>query len=496
MFAQIAMECCTLSLSRFGNVRTPWDDLFPSDGGPPQAVRVVSAVETFLLAEMSMKRLCSRAVVMSLMLAASRAVAATPVMTGSPQEGDRVAICGDSITEQKNYSVLIEDYLLACQPAPKIEAVQFGWGGETTWGFAPRMKQDVLWFKPTVATVNYGMNDGGYSKVDDKRLADYRKNTKDIIEQLKAAGTRLIVIGGPGAVDTDKFHTFIAQGHDAAVMYNKTLATFGDAARDVATQEGVAFADLHTTMADAMVKFKQLHPDKSFVGNDGIHPENVGHTVMAYAFLKAMGCSGDIGTITIDLNGNQATATDGQHVDSFADGTATVTSTKWPFYVAKSNDALGIGAAMDLVPFMQELNRYTLIVKNAPAGKKLKVTWSEVVADGAMNDGKPVKPVVVTKEFDADELSKGINLADSFATTPFEHAWTRLDAAVHAQQDFETPLNKQWLHNQKTWEATVPTAGDTFKNLGEAAEQFDAQLRKVSSAVVLPVTHSIKVEAE
>ena len=443
-----------------------------------------------------MKRLCSSAVMAMLMLAAGRAGAATPVMAGSPQPGDRVAVCGDSITEQKNYSVLIEEYLLACQPAPHMQAVQFGWGGETTWGFAPRLKQDVLWFKPTVATVNYGMNDGGYQPVDQKRLDDYKAKTKDIIEQLKAAGTRLIVIGGPGAVDTDRFRTFMAQGHDAAVMYNKTLATFGDAAREVAAHEGVAFADLHTTMADAMAKFKQLHPDKSFVGNDGIHPENVGHTVMAYAFLKAMGCTGDIGTITIDFNGMQATATDGQHVDSFNDGTATITSTQWPFYAAKTSDALGIGAAMDLVPFMQDLNRYTLVVKNAPAGKKLKITWSEVVPDGSTSDGKPIKPVVVTGEFDAADLAHGINLADAFATTPFEHAWSRLDAAVHAQQDFETPLNKQWLHNQKTWEAAVPTAGDTFKNLGEAAEQFDAQLRKVSSAVVVPVTHSIRVEAE
>jgi hypothetical protein len=119
---------------------------------------------------------------------------------------ERVAILGDSITEQKNYSVLIENYLLACQPAAGIQTAQFGWGGETTWGLAPRMAQDVLWFKPTVATINYGMNDGGYRGVDDKRLADYREKTKDIIQQLKASGTRLIVVGGPGAVDTDASH--------------------------------------------------------------------------------------------------------------------------------------------------------------------------------------------------------------------------------------------------------------------------------------------------
>jgi hypothetical protein len=32
------------------------------------------------------------------------------------KRGDRLAICGDSITEQKMYSRLIEDYLTVCVP--------------------------------------------------------------------------------------------------------------------------------------------------------------------------------------------------------------------------------------------------------------------------------------------------------------------------------------------------------------------------------------------
>ena len=54
----------------------------------------------------------------------------------SLQLADRVAICGDSITEQKMYSMYMEDYLLICQPQAQVQAIQFGWSGETTWGFA------------------------------------------------------------------------------------------------------------------------------------------------------------------------------------------------------------------------------------------------------------------------------------------------------------------------------------------------------------------------
>src|SRR5438094_822737 len=75
---------------------------------------------------------------------------------------DVLAICGDSITEQKQYSVFVEDYLLMCWPELNAHAMQFGWGGETSWGFLARMDNDTLRFKPTIATTFYGMNDGGY----------------------------------------------------------------------------------------------------------------------------------------------------------------------------------------------------------------------------------------------------------------------------------------------------------------------------------------------
>ena len=55
------------------------------------------------------------------------------------KRGDRLAICGDSITEQKMYSRLIETYLTVCVPELKVTTRQFGWSGETAEGFLKRM---------------------------------------------------------------------------------------------------------------------------------------------------------------------------------------------------------------------------------------------------------------------------------------------------------------------------------------------------------------------
>ena len=74
--------------------------------------------------------------------------AAEPVL----KPGDRVAIIGDSITEQKLYSKYMECYLLACSGVPDVKVMQFGWSGERADGFANRAENDLAVFKPTVAT--------------------------------------------------------------------------------------------------------------------------------------------------------------------------------------------------------------------------------------------------------------------------------------------------------------------------------------------------------
>src|SRR5262245_41310005 len=78
------------------------------------------------------------------------------------QPGDKLAICGDSITEQKMYSRIMEDYLTVCVPELNVTVRQYGWSGERAPGFLKRMTNDCLRFHPTIATTCYGMNDHEY----------------------------------------------------------------------------------------------------------------------------------------------------------------------------------------------------------------------------------------------------------------------------------------------------------------------------------------------
>src|SRR6266699_1064207 len=127
-----------------------------------------------------------------------------PLKTPSPpglvlKQNDRLAICGDSITEEKMYSRIMEDYLTVCVPGLNISVRQYGWSGERAPGFLARMTNDCLRFKPTIATTCYGMNDHEYRTYEDRIGKNYEGKSLAIIEAFKANGARVIQ-GSPGCI--------------------------------------------------------------------------------------------------------------------------------------------------------------------------------------------------------------------------------------------------------------------------------------------------------
>ncbi|HVR73965.1 MAG TPA: family 16 glycoside hydrolase, partial [Planctomycetota bacterium] len=112
---------------------------------------------------------------------------------GVLKKGGRIAVVGDSITEQKLYSRYIENYLLAGRSDLDLRVIQLGWSGERAPGFAARMGNDLLPWRPDVVTTCYGMNDGQYRPYEPSIGEAYRRAMKDIVSRLKDAGAVVVV---------------------------------------------------------------------------------------------------------------------------------------------------------------------------------------------------------------------------------------------------------------------------------------------------------------
>ena len=271
----------------------------------------------------------------------------------------------------------------------------------------------------------------------------------------------LVVVGSPGCVDSTTFKRPTVSPEE----YNKTLAAERDIAKEIAEQKHLPFADVYQVMYDAMVKAKEKYgADYPVCGGDGIHPNANGHVLMAYAFLKGLGVSGDIGTITVDLAGKKATATEGHTIKSFDNDTVTIESTKYPFCFlpdAKdpSDDSLpnSMRGILPFVPFNEDLNRFKLVVTGAEGN--VKITWGEK-----------------SKQFPADQLAKGINLAAEFMDNPFVESFVKVHQAVQAQQGFETPMIKALVNSRMRYH-DLPGAGDAaMEDVIDKAKQDDANL--------------------
>ncbi|MDF3058507.1 MAG: GDSL-like Lipase/Acylhydrolase [Rariglobus sp.] len=386
--------------------------------------------------------------------------------------GDVVAIGGDSITQQRIYSVFVESYLLACQPAADLQALQLGWGGEKAGGFNGRIETDVLPFAPSVVTTCYGMNDGRYEAVTDAVIAEYRSATQATVRKLKRAGVRLIVVGSPGAVDPGGFK----RPKIDAATYNQTLSALAGAAREVAAAEEVGFADVHAEMMAAMTKAHAKFGPSYILARDGVHPQANGHLPMAAAFLKALGCDGEIGRITCDFTGGQVEADTGQQVINTKRGRIEIESRRYPFcFVGAAGDPATV-AMLDCLPFNAQLNRYLLVVKNAPS--RTRVTWG-----GA------------SRIYSAAELAAGVNLAADFLKNPFCERFAEVLAAVQVQQDFEVPGIKGILHSMPEWRKALPEKPELITALQDAVMEKDAALRAAARAAVTPLRHELILEA-
>jgi lysophospholipase L1-like esterase len=419
------------------------------------------------------------ALAVGLALAAAAPAAPPPLL---PQ-GARLAIIGDSITEQKFYTKYMEAYLLACAGRGDVKVFQFGWSGERADGFANRALNDLAAFRPTVATTCYGMNDGGYQPWKDSIGQTYQANMRNVLKRFEEAGVKHIVIGSPGAVDSKFFGARASFGTgNSAAGYNDTLAHLRDICRKLAGEYKTGFADVHAAMFDTMPKAKAaLGDDYPVCGGDGFHPGPNGQLLMAYAFLKGLGLDGDIGSVLVDLNG-AATATGGHKVLASAAGKVELESPRYPFcFDADPKSANSTRSITPFVPFNQDLNRFTLKVRGLNSAKA-KLTWG-----------------AVSKDFTREQLEAGVNLAAEFPATPFDSAFAEVMDAVGRKQAFETAMIKQMVTNFRQFandsKADSKLAG-AFDNLRDqlAARQqaLDAEVRKA----IVPVKHTLTVAAQ
>ena len=178
------------------------------------------------------------------------------------------------------------------------------------------MKNDVLRFKPTIATTCYGMNDHQYVPFKEEIGAAYRQNQTAIVSKFKEAGAR-VVLGSSGTIHSVPSWVKTAAGTWEDL--NLSLLQLRNIDIEIAEAERVAFADVYWPMLVGSRNAVQKYGDGFHLeGGDGVHPGWAGQVVMAAAFLQGLGVDGNVGEISMDLGANSAVASGGHEALGFA----------------------------------------------------------------------------------------------------------------------------------------------------------------------------------
>ncbi|HEY0072837.1 MAG TPA: GDSL-type esterase/lipase family protein [Abditibacteriaceae bacterium] len=293
---------------------------------------------------------------------------------------DRVVFYGDSITEQRLYTRYVQQYIQCRYPELKIKFYNAGWGGDTAPGGLKRLERDVLWLKPNLVTLFFGMNDGRYRPVEDSITSTFKQGEEGIIKELTGKGVRVVVYT-PGAVDYDKK----AALKDA--KYNENLEALGKAALDLAKQYNLPSADVIHPMIAFQNAQKAKNPNFTMIP-DAVHPNAAGHLMMAQEMLKGLGAEPMPLLGNFDLAANTG---DGLRVVSNNAAQIVLETTRpvnAPFWV--ESGSLQVLRDSGFADFVGQ----KLTVKGAPAG------FYKVAVNGA-DAGK----------FSAEELAAGVKIS-------------------------------------------------------------------------------------
>ena len=378
-------------------------------------------------------------------------------------DGDTVLFHGDSITEGRHYNGLVETFVTTRFPAWNVRWVHHGWGGEKVSGgpggpIDIRLRRDDIAWKPTVAVIMLGMNDGEYRPFHLGIHSAYCRGYTHIVRALKEAlpGLRITAVR-PSPFDE------VTRGLVYPHSYNQTLIRFGEYVADLAAVEHLHLTDLNAPIVAMLEQAKRLDPESAGkLFPDHVHPDPAGHLLLAAELLRSWNAPALVTAVEIDAAKDRVTRADNTTVTGVKGLTWTQHDRALPMAIDRRDPVFAL--ALQVSDFDRDLNHQPLRITGlAPGRYELKI------------DGQPV----VTRSH--AEWAKGVELAA--LNTPM----TRQSAAVH-----ELMARHNKVHYFR-WRLPVPLEGDQdwpqLKRAVEAMDELEAEYIRRQHAAAQPTAH-------
>jgi lysophospholipase L1-like esterase len=315
------------------------------------------------------------------------------------RDGDRVTFYGDSITEQREYTEFVEEYLLTRFPDWKVtfhnagvsgDKVSGGWAGPIDL----RLDRDVFAAHPDVITIMLGMNDGYYRPSQPGIVSTYIDGYRHIVDsiQTKLPQVRLTLIQPSPFDDVTREAQFPGGYNGVLLQYSDLLARLGK-------EKHLPVADFNAPVTSLLKTLNQQNPLLApQVLPDRVHPAPAGHWLLAGALLKSWNAPAVVSSVTIaatsksGAEAENAEVTDLRRVKTHISWTQLDKALPLPFPPAEVDPALAL--VVKFSDLVATLDQEMVQVRGLPTGSYDLLIDSRKIG-----------------MFSSDELTAGINLA-------------------------------------------------------------------------------------
>lgn len=416
-------------------------------------------------------------VVLALGLFAVASLAAEPSPGGFPlKNGDIWVMAGDSITAQHLHSNYFEAFCYARYPKLKFAFRNSGVGGHTIPTTLNRFEYDIAAWKPTVVSVELGMNDAGNTPTE-----RFITNMGTMVSRIRGINARPVILSASPVNDGSTLNDLKQR--------NQRLDEYATALKGFCEKEQIPYADQFHALVniwgknkgyESIAAIKPLAADESLAGvehlraflaaqekvpvtavslqGDPVHPGAPGQLMMTAALLKALGADGFVSSATMDAAGKlvEAKGCSVTEIKTTANGGLSFTrlDERLPFPIPDNTRAV-----LPLAPDVLALSQYTLKVTGLKGG-----------------DYRVIVNEVPSSRVSSADLAAGVNLTalepdpQHKATSPIVTQSRAILSAVAAKEQ----IVGAW--RQQSQRAHASSAAPELK------EQLSVQTRRVEDA--------------
>lgn len=209
------------------------------------------------------------------------------------QNNSKLVMIGDSVTDcgrtqpvgeglfdalGKGYVAVVDALLQSTTPEARIRVVNMGTSGNTVRDLAARWERDVLEQTPDWLSIMIGINDV-WRQFD----APLQLEWSVALDEYEITLTELVTQTQPHLKGLVLMTPYFIEPNLSDPMRAR-MDQYGGVVRNLAGQFGAVLVD---TQAAFDAELRQMHPMS--LAWDRVHPNAIGHMVIARAFLRAVG---------------------------------------------------------------------------------------------------------------------------------------------------------------------------------------------------------------